>query len=166
MGTIPLGTGPCPLFDPSNLKVGGRDKGCACAGVGVPRTTAMLAAARTPRHDRIAIAGSIAIHLCVLIAWATLPRPSISNEDPDERTLFASIIRAEHHAPARIALRAHEAGARPIPVSGPKADLPIIHAAVTHERAARALVVATERRAPSVAAQLAVQHRAVNPVRS
>jgi hypothetical protein len=119
----------------------------------------MLAAARTPRRDRIAITGSIAIHLCVLLVWAMLPRPAIPTDDPDERTLFASIIRLERRPPPIVVVRPHAALAQP--ASAPA--LPVIRAAVATGHSSRQLVVARERRAPSVEAQLSALHHSVNP---
>jgi hypothetical protein len=106
----------------------------------------MIATApRTPRRDRVAIAGSIAIHLCVLAAAVTvIPRASFPVDDPDERVLLSSIVRVEHRP---VPSTAH--GRKPVaePASQQHAPLPVIHAAVTSEHATRQLVVAAEHRA-------------------
>lgn len=107
----------------------------------------MVSAALPPRRDSIAIAASIVIHLCVLTAFVALPRPSFPANDPDERTLLTTIIRIEHRpTPPPIAVAPR---VRPEPAARPSAPLPVIHAAVTAERAARKLVVAPEQRAAS-----------------
>jgi len=112
-----------------------------------PSATAMLAnAPPTPRRDRIAIAGSIAIHLCVLAAaLIVIPRPAFQLEEPDERALLTSIVRMEHRAPPS---KGHESRP-PAAAAAPSehAPLPVIHAAVTVEHASRRLVVAAEHRA-------------------
>ena len=110
-------------------------------------TTAMIATAPPPPgRDRVAIAGSIAIHLCVLAAaLIAVPRPpSFALDEPDERALLISIVRMQHRAPPS---QGHEQ--RPPAEAAPqaRAPLPVIHAAVTVEHAARQLVVATEHRA-------------------
>jgi hypothetical protein len=107
----------------------------------------MLATAPpTPRRDRIAIAGSIAIHLCALAAaLVVIPRPpSFQVDEPDERALLTSIVRTEHRAPPS---KGHEQRAPAEAAPQPHAPLPVIHAAVTVEHASRRLVVATEHRA-------------------
>jgi hypothetical protein len=111
----------------------------------------MVAAERTSRRDRIAIAGSIAIHLCVLtLATITILRPAIPLGEPDERTLFTSLLRIQHVAPPRHAARPHAVAAAARPV--PQAVRPVvIHAAVTRERASHALLVKAEHRAAAVA---------------
>jgi hypothetical protein len=110
----------------------------------------MVAADPAPRRDRIAIVGSIAVHLCVLaLATTTVLRPTIPLGEPDERTLFASLLRIEHRAPQRVA-RPHAliaAAARPVRTT---VRPPVIHAAVTHERASHALLVKSETRAAAV----------------
>jgi hypothetical protein len=121
----------------------------------------MLATAPgTPRRDRIAIAGSIAIHLCVLAAaLVVIPKPSFPVDEPDERALLSSIVRVEHRAPPS---KGHEL--RPPAEAAPRqqyALLPVIHAAVTVEHAARQLVVAAEHRAALPAAQVSVRRREV-----
>ncbi|HEX3549085.1 MAG TPA: hypothetical protein VHT53_01845 [Candidatus Elarobacter sp.] len=105
----------------------------------------MVAAAPTLRRDRIAIAASIALHCCVLAVWAALPRPSFPADDPDERSLLASVIRIEHRppAPAPHSLSPmHRAE-----VVAASAPVPPIHVATSRAHAARKLVVASERRA-------------------
>ncbi|HTD38057.1 MAG TPA: hypothetical protein VK669_11120 [Candidatus Limnocylindrales bacterium] len=107
----------------------------------------MVAADPTPRRDRIAIAGSIAVHLCVLaLATTTILRPAIPLGEPDERTLFTSLLRIEHRSPAREAVhpRAVAPPARPVVTA---VAPPVIHAAITHERASHALLVKAEHRA-------------------
>ena len=107
----------------------------------------MLATAPpTPRRDRIAIAGSIAIHLCALAAaLIVIPRPpSFALDEPDERALLISIVRTQHQAPPS---KGHEQRPPAEAVPQAHAPLPVIHAAVTVEHAARRLVVATEHRA-------------------
>jgi hypothetical protein len=116
----------------------------------------MVTAAPTLRRDRLAIAGSIAIHLCALAALVTLPQATFPADDPDERILLSSIVRIEHRPPPHVA-RAHRAVA--LPAATRSADLPVIHAAVTREHAARKLVVATEHRAGSVPAPSAPRKR-------
>jgi hypothetical protein len=107
----------------------------------------MLAAERTPRRDRIAIAGSIAIHLCVLaLAASTVLHPTIPIAEPDDRTLFASLFRVDRH-------QAHRPARPRPPVAVAKPALqapPVIHAAVAHERASHALLVKAEHRAAVV----------------
>jgi len=116
----------------------------------------MVFAASVPGRDRIAIATSIALHCCVLAALVTLPQPSLPTDEPDERTLFSHLIRVEHRppparAPVRVARTAEQA-----------APLPVVHAAVTREHAARKLVVAEEQRA-GVAAPVATTAPRVAP---
>jgi hypothetical protein len=102
----------------------------------------METAGRPLGRDRTAIAASIALHLCAVIALATLPRASFPVDDPDERLLLASQIRVEHRPPARAVLVRR--------ALAPRADTarpavrPVIHTAVTVEHAARRLVVAPE----------------------
>jgi hypothetical protein len=110
----------------------------------------MVAADQAPRRDRIAIVGSIAVHLCVLaLATTTILRPTIPLGEPDERTLFTSLLRIEHRAPHRVA-RPHAVvavAARPVRTA---VRPPVIHAAVTRERASHALLVKSEHRAAVV----------------
>jgi hypothetical protein len=113
----------------------------------------------TPRRDRIAIAGSIAIHLCVLAAaLVVIPRASFPVDEPDERALLSSIVRVEHRAPP--SKHERQAPAEAVPRQQ-DALLPVIHAAVTVEHAARQLVVAAEHRAALPAAQVSARRRAV-----
>jgi hypothetical protein len=116
----------------------------------------METAGRPLGRDRTAIAASIALHLCAVIALATLPRASFPVDDPDERLLLASQIRVEHRPPARAVLVRR--------ALAPRADTakpairPVIHTAVAVERAARRLVVAPEAHnayAPSMSASAA-----------
>jgi TonB family protein len=110
----------------------------------------MVAATRTPRRDSIAIAGSIAVHLCVLaVALATLPRASFPVDDPDERTLLTTILHVERRPPPHVA-PVHRALAAIVPA--PDTRRPVIHAAVTVEHASRQMVVASEHRAGAVPA--------------
>ena len=106
----------------------------------------LVRAEPSPRRDRSAIAASIALHLCALVVLAAIvPRAAISVDDPDERTLLTSILHIEHRPPAHQSLvhrRAAQALRAPVVV-----PLPVIHAAVTVEHAARPLVVAAEHRA-------------------
>ena len=93
-------------------------------------------------RDRTAIAASIALHLCAVLAIVTLPRASFPTDDPDERLLLATTIRVEHRPPAphvrvRRALVSRTETAKPL-------FRPVIHTAVTVERATRRLVVAPE----------------------
>ena len=107
----------------------------------------MVAADPTPRRDRIAIAGSIAVHLCVLaLATMTILRPAIPLGEPDERTLFTSLLRIEHRSPQHQVAhpRAVPVAARPVEHAVAR---PVIHAAVTHEHASHALLVRAEHRA-------------------
>jgi hypothetical protein len=103
----------------------------------------METAGRPLGRDRTAIAASIALHLCAVIALATLPRPSFPVDDPDERLLLVSAIHVEHQAPpprpalTRRTLVPHTQAAKP-------AFRPVIHTAVTVEHATRHLVVAVE----------------------
>jgi len=126
----------------------------------------LVRAEPTPRRDRSAIAASIALHLCALLLLAAIvPRASVSVDDPDERTLLTTILHVERRPPPRLASAPHRAVAPSAPV--PIAPLPVIHAAVTVEHAARKLVVAAEHRAALVTAPATV-HRplpsAVQPV--
>lgn len=104
----------------------------------------MVNGVSTSRRDRTAIAGSIALHLCVLAALMAIPRPPLHLDDPDERILLTSLTRIEHRPPPRVAMR------RPHRVAAPdvrqNAPVPIAHVAVSRAHAARKLVVATERR--------------------
>jgi hypothetical protein len=110
------------------------------------RTTVLVRAEPTPRRDRTAIAASIAVHLCALALLAlTVPRASFPVDDPDERTLLTTILHVEKRPPPRIAT-VQRLVERPAPAVA-TAQLPVIHAAVTVEHAARRLVVATEHRA-------------------
>jgi hypothetical protein len=106
----------------------------------------MLATAPpTPRRDRLAIAGSIAIHLCVLAALLiVIPQTTFPNDEPDERALLTSIVRMEHRAPPS---KGQEQRPPAQAAPQPRAPLPVIHTAVTVEHAARRLVVAAEMRA-------------------
>ena len=103
----------------------------------------METAGRPLGRDRTAIAASIALHLCAIIALATLPRASFPVDDPDERLLIVSTIQVEHRAPppravlTRRTLVPHTQAAKP-------AFRPVIHTAVTVEHATRHLVVAAE----------------------
>jgi hypothetical protein len=104
----------------------------------------MVNGVSTSRRDRTAIAGSIALHLCVLAALMAIPRPTLHLDDPDERVLLTSLTRIEHRPPARVAVRRpHRIAA---PEVRPNAPMPIAHVAVSRAHAARKLVVATERR--------------------
>jgi hypothetical protein len=116
----------------------------------------MVTTARTPGRDRIAIAGSIALHLCVLASLVALPRASFPTDDPDERVLLSKLIQIEHRPtpPPRVVVQ-HRALAETVPV--PQHELPVIHAAVTVEHAARKLVVATEQRASYAPSQTAAR---------
>ena len=80
----------------------------------------------------------------------------ISVDDPDERTLLATILHVERRPTPPPALRPHRAVVQTAPA--PVAPLPVIHTAVTVEHAARKLVVAAEHRAASAPAP-AVVHR-------
>ncbi|HZW53598.1 MAG TPA: hypothetical protein VFF00_06170 [Candidatus Elarobacter sp.] len=105
----------------------------------------MFAATRTPRRDSIAIAGSIAVHLCVLaLALTTFPRASFPVDDPDERTLLSSILRIERRPPPHAA-PVHRATISTI--AAPDVRRPVIHAAVTVEHASHEMLVAAEHRA-------------------
>jgi hypothetical protein len=102
----------------------------------------MDTAGRPLGRDRTAIAASIALHLCAVIALATLPRATFPADDPDERQLLASTIRIERRpsappVPVHPTLVHHAGAAKP-------AFRPVIHTAVTVERASRRLVVAAE----------------------
>ena len=112
----------------------------------------MTTAAPTSRRDRIAVAGSIAVHLCALVVLATLPRPSFPVDVPDERALLSSIIRIEHRPPPPVV---QQRRALAVTAVAPPQALPVIHSAVTVEHAAHRLVVASEARAPSVPEQVA-----------
>jgi hypothetical protein len=113
----------------------------------------MATTALTSRRDRIAIAGSIAVHLCALVVLVTtVPPPSFPATDPDERALLASIIRIERR-PQQVVQPRRALAVTALPQS--QAPLPVIHSAVTVEHAARRLVVATEQRALSVPEQVA-----------
>jgi hypothetical protein len=128
----------------------------------------MFAATRTPRRDSIAIAGSIAVHLCVLVlALASFPRASFPVDDPDERTLLTQILRIERRPPP------HVAPPRRAPVAivtAPDVRRPVIHAAVTVEHASHKLVVAAEHRAGAAPAPRAsarpVPNRAIAMTRA
>ncbi|HEX3463555.1 MAG TPA: hypothetical protein VHS78_05830 [Candidatus Elarobacter sp.] len=110
----------------------------------------MVAAERAPRRDRIAIAGSIAIHCCVLaLAATTILRPTIPVAEPDERTLFTSLLRIEHREVHRTA-RPHAVAAAASPVTAAVRPV-VIHAAVAHERASHPQFVKAEHRAAAVA---------------
>ncbi len=116
----------------------------------------LVRAEPTPRRDRSAIAASIALHLCALVALAAIvPRAAMSVDDPDERTLLTSILHVERRPPARPELHPRRAVAQTAPV--PVVPLPVIHAAVTVEHAARPLVVAAEHRAAFAPAPTAVR---------
>ncbi len=93
-------------------------------------------------RDRTAIAASIAIHLCAVLALGTFPRPAFPVDDPDERLLLASTIRIEHRPPAHAALTRRSLAPRA--ETARPAIRPVIHTAITVEHAARRLVVAPE----------------------
>ncbi len=104
----------------------------------------MPTAATLRRRDRTAIAGSIAVHLCVLIALASLFRGAFPSGEPDERPYLTALIRVEHHPtpapqPHRVV---------PVERTVAVATPPPIHAAKAVERAIRALVQGPENRAP------------------
>ncbi|HEY0615423.1 MAG TPA: hypothetical protein VGC96_12305 [Candidatus Elarobacter sp.] len=107
----------------------------------------MVAAPHTPRRDSVAIAGSIAVHLCVLtVALAMLPRTSFPVDDPDERTLLTRILQIERRPAPKIVPQKHAA----LPVARTTVrERPLIHTVTTVEHAERRLVVATEHRAPA-----------------
>ena len=122
----------------------------------------MLATAPpTPRRDRVAIAGSIAIHLCVLAAAVVvIPQVTFPVDDPDERVLLSSIVRVEHR-PVPSAARGRKPAIQPGPEQ--RAPLPVIHAAVTSEHASRQLVVAAEHRAGFAPAPVRRREPKTNP---
>ncbi|HEX3469316.1 MAG TPA: hypothetical protein VHT05_14645 [Candidatus Elarobacter sp.] len=94
-------------------------------------------------RDRIAIAVSIAVHLCAVAALLAIPTASFQADVPDERTLLASLIRLEHRPPPPPHVR------RSLVPHTETAELPfrpVIRAAVTVEHASRPLVVAAEAR--------------------
>ncbi len=124
----------------------------------------MATAAPTSRRDRIAVAGSIALHLCALAVFATVPQAELPAADPDERALLASIIRIEHRPPPPVV---QQRRALAVTAVAPPQALPVIHSAVTVEHAARRLVVASEQRAPSVPEQVArLRAQRIAPARS
>jgi hypothetical protein len=114
----------------------------------------MLFHAYPPWRDRTAIAISIALHCCALTLLVLIPRPDFTPDVVDERVLLTSIIRIEHRAPPRVAM-VHPASAVSAPVR--PFERPVIHAAHTESHAARALVVATERRFSEQATEAAVK---------
>ncbi|MEA2721213.1 MAG: Gram-negative bacterial TonB protein C-terminal [Candidatus Eremiobacteraeota bacterium] len=92
-----------------------------------------------------------------------LPRPSFPVDDPDERALLSSIIRVEHRpTPPPVHQVVQQ---RPVAKAAPvdHTDVPVIHAAVTVEHAARKLVVATEHRAAYAPSPTEVRKREPNP---
>ena len=112
-----------------------------------------------PERDRIAIASSIAVHLCVLALLATLPRASFPVDEPDERVLLSSIVQIEHRPPPRATTPRRIAAENAVAIL----PRPVIHAAVTVEHAARKLVVAAEYRASTTTTRVATRqqpHRA------
>lgn len=134
----------------------------------------MVNGVSTSRRDRTAIAGSIALHLCVLAALMAIPRPPLHLDDPDERVLLTTITRTEHPPPPRVAFRKpHRVAAPDVQANVPPP--PIAHVTVSLAHAARKLVVATERRysalpqrpafaikaPPAVVAVLPEQHHVV-----
>src|SRR5581483_3059358 len=122
----------------------------------------MPTAATLRRRDRTAIAGSIAVHLCVLVLAAATVREAFPVSDPDERFDVRALIRIEHRAPAPLA-KPHRVVRveRPAPV----ATAPPIHAARAVEHAARPQVVAPERRAALAPARRDEERRTAIPVR-
>ena len=122
----------------------------------------MVTTARTPGRDRIAIASSIALHLCVLALLVAVPRTSFPVDDPDERTLLSSIIQIQHRPTPPPHLVVQQ---RPLVAVVPVEQrvTPVIHAAVTVEHASRKLVVATEHRAAYAPSPTAVRKHESNP---
>ncbi len=104
----------------------------------------MAFAARTSRRDRVAIAASIALHLCALAVLVGIARPWSPADDPDERTLLARLIQIERRPPPPDIVVTR------VPAPLVVQPVPEIHAAVAHEHAARKLVVAPEHRADAV----------------
>jgi hypothetical protein len=106
-------------------------------------------------RDRTAIAASIALHLCAVIALATLPRASFPTDDPDERLLLTNIIHIQQQAPAPRAVATRRTAVARSQAAKP-ALRPVIRAAVTVEHASRPLVVAAESRNAYVPTKQAV----------
>ena len=119
------------------------------------RPQAMVNRVPASWRDRTAIATSIALHLCVLVAIAGLPRPSFPVDDPDERVLLTTIAHIEHRpAPPPQVAQVERAPARDS--TAKETPPPAIHVARTTAHASRRMIVAAERRyapnAPAVAA--------------
>lgn len=107
-----------------------------------PPPKAMRTEGLPPERDRTAILGSIAIHCCVLLMLAALPRAAaFPAGDPDERALLASRVTIER-APLRPQPTMRPRPHRAAPVGTP---LPLV-VAVAGAHAHRAMVVAAERR--------------------
>lgn len=111
-----------------------------------PGLIAMVPDAPALRRDRIAIATSIAVHVCVLTALASLPRAPLPTTDPDERTLLISQLIQIERRPAPAVAHVNRAPAVPA-APAMRAARPVIHAAVATGHAEHRMVVATEARA-------------------
>jgi hypothetical protein len=103
----------------------------------------MYDSAADPRRSRSAFALSIAVHLCVLLALATLPRAAMFPLNvPDERAIITSMIRIERSPPRpksapRLAAGAAQPAMHPVPV---------LHVVEAHTRGDASVVVAHEQR--------------------
>lgn len=107
-----------------------------------PPPKAMRNEGLPPARDRTAIVGSIAIHCCVLLMLAALPRAAaFPASDPDERALLASRVTIER-APPRPQPTLRPRPRQALPVGTP---MPLV-VAVAGAHAHRAMIVAAERR--------------------
>lgn len=113
----------------------------------------------TSGRDRTAIATSIVLHGCALIALAALPRTTFPVDTPDERALLASMIRIERRPPAPQVVRPRRAAAPVVVAASTTREPPVVHVAHTVSHAKRALVVTAERRFSPRALHVAVQPR-------
>ena len=108
----------------------------------IPAPKAMRNEGLPPARDRTAILGSIAIHCCVLVMLAALPRAAaFPAGDPDERALLASRVTIER-APPRPQPTQRPRPRRALPAGTP---IPLV-VAVAGSHAHRPMVVAAERR--------------------
>lgn len=96
-----------------------------------------------PARDRTAILGSIAIHCCVLLTLAAVPRgPAFPTGDPDERALLASRITVERAPPRPRPTRPPPRPYRALVIGTP----PPLIVTIANAHARRAMIVAAEQR--------------------
>jgi TonB family protein len=102
----------------------------------------MVNGARPLRRDRTAIACSIAIHCCVLVALATVVHAAVTA--PEDPVVLTSMIRLEPRPPQHATHVQRAAAASP--AVRVVAEAPVLHVARTNARLERTTVVPSELR--------------------